>query len=304
MVTGASGFVGWNAARYFARRRYDVVATYGSLPHYLHNVDGARIVQMDLLNDTSVGDAVSRFQPSCILHCAAKARPQRDTDESELVKVNAAGTARLASHAARYHIPIIYLSTDLVYPANAGLVDAATPARPATSYGLSKLMGEEELRRQAHAWVIIRSTLMYGQGTGRSNSFSQFLDRHWDRGESAPVFTDQYRPFLFVNDLLDAVELLLRHPGAWYDVHLCGGPERLSRFEFAVRYAHARGVDPCLVQPLTASQLKGYIGGASNIDLDTTSLRQLGWQPRTVESAVTGPSTRPLGNEDGEPEER
>lgn len=292
MITGASGFVGWNATRFFARRRHGVIATFGSYPHYLHDDDDVRTVQMDLLDDTSVERTVSHFQPRCILHCAALARPQRDKDTIELMRVNVDGTASLARHAARYDIPILYLSTDLVYPLDAGMVTDSTPTDPPTLYGRSKLLAEHALQASNENWVVLRPSIMYGDGVPRSNSFSQFLDRHWSKGEAAPVFTDQFRSFLFVLDLLAAVDLLMRRPDAWRSVYLCGGPERLSRHEFALRYARQRGIDERLVRPMRAEELEGYVGGASNIELDSRPMLHLGWKQHSIEESV--PTMQPI----------
>jgi len=294
MVTGASGFVGWNAARYFAGRRHDVVATYRNLPHYLHNVDGVRAVRLDVLDDTSVAEVVARFQPCCVLHFAALARPQRDRDPRDLHRTNVEGTARLALRLAEHDIPIVYLSSDLVYPSNTPLATSETPVAPTGVYGQSKYEGELAVRELARRWVILRPSLMYGQGTPRSNSFTQFLEARWRSDSPAPVFVDQFRPFLFVNDLVDAVDRVLAHTEAWNTVHLCGGPERLSRYEFAVRYARLLGISTRLIAPMQASELAGYSGGASNIDLDSSSLHRLGWRPRRLEEVYRQAQALPV----------
>jgi len=307
LVTGASGFVGWNAVRYFASRRHDVVATYRTCPHYLHDVDGVRVAQMDLLSETSVRDTIARFQPSVLLHCAALAQPQRDCDSEMLMSTNVEGTAMLAAHCGRSHIPIIYLSTDLVYPWNAGRVTMRSTVAPATAYGESKLRGEDAVRTASARWVIVRATLMYGPGTPRSRSFSQFLEQHWERNIPAPVFTDQRRSFLHVDDLVAAIETVLRSDENWNTVYLCGGPESMSRYEFALRYARLLGVDERLLSPMSTSDLPGYSGGPGTIDLDTNPLRRLGWSARTLEDAVSRPPPRPLtpcddGNQDQRPD--
>lgn len=294
MITGASGFVGWNATRYFALRRHDVIATFGSFPHYLHDDDDVRTVQMDLLDDTSVERVVSHFQPRCILHCAALAHPQRDKDETLLMRVNVDGAEAVARHAARYHIPIVYLSTDLVYPLQAGKVTASSTVDPSTPYGRSKLLGEQAVTASNDSWVVIRPSIMYGAGTTRSNSFSQFLDRCWEKGEEAPVFADQFRSFLSVRDLVSAVEVLISREEEWGHVFLCGGPERLSRHQFALRYARIKGIDDRLIRSMRAQDLEGYVGGASDIELDSEPLLKLGWNQHSIEESISEMHTIPL----------
>jgi dTDP-4-dehydrorhamnose reductase len=286
LITGGSGFVGWNAVRYFVVRGHDIVATYRSLSHYLHQLDGCRAVSLDLANGTAIEEVVARFQPDVILHAAALARPQLDRDEEQLHTVNVTGTELLARAAAARDIPIIYLSTDLVFPSDAGRCDEQTPVAPsgAGGYSRTKLLGEDAVRSVASRWIIIRPSLMYGNGTPTSNSFTQFLDRKWDAGEAAPVFTDQIRSFLFVDDLCSAVERAVE-AGAWGELFVCGGDEPVSRAEFAMRYAKVRGIDPALCAAMRADDLPGYVGGPSDIRVDSAKLMRLGWRPTLLDEA-------------------
>ncbi len=280
LITGASGFVGWNAVRYFAERGHDVVGTYRSLPHYLHQ-DDCRAVELDLADSLAIDEVVARFQPDFILHAAALARPQIDGDALQLDRINVDATAHLARTAAALDIPLVYISTDLVYPPDAGRCDETTPVAPsgAGRYSLTKLLGEEQVRAAGGRSAVIRATLMFGNGTPRSNSFSQFLERKWAAGEAAPVFTDQIRSFLFVRDLCSAVDVVAAREEAWGELFVCGGEEAISRAEFALRYAAAVGVDPSLCDTMRAVDLPGYVGGSSTIAVDGGRLRALGWRP-------------------------
>jgi len=289
LITGASGFVGWNAVRHFAGSGHDVVATYRSFPHYLHQVAGCQPTPLDMADGSAIGTMVARFQPNFILHAAALARPQQINGSDELYAVNAQGTGHLARAAASHDIPIVYLSTDLIYPSDAGRCDENSPVDPsgAGEYSRSKLLGEQALRDEGGRWTIIRPSLIFGNGTPRSNSFTQFMDRMWDSGQQAPLFTDQYRTFLYVGDLIRAIEQVAVLEPRWNETFVCGGPERLSRADFGVRYATATGRDVSACRRMRACELEGYVGGPSDISLDTTKLRSTGWEPRSLEISFT-----------------
>jgi len=284
LITGGSGFVGWNAVRYFAGHGNDVVATFHTFPHYLHQVAGCQPVPLDLADGGAIDEVVARFRPDFILHTAARARPQNMEPAEAMFAINVDATARLARAAARHDIPIVSLSTDIVYAADAGLCDELTPPNPsgAGEYSRTKLLAEDALRAEASRWIIIRPTAMYGDGTPRSNSFTQFIDRAWGAGEPAPLFTDQYRSFLFVDDLLEAIRCVAIERGAWNELFVCGA-ERMSRAEFGLRYADACGVDRSMCRLLATSDLDGYVGGPSDIALDCAKLRSLGWSARSLE---------------------
>jgi dTDP-4-dehydrorhamnose reductase len=151
---------------------------------------------------------------------------------------------------------------------------------------MSKLRGEERLREAGGRWIIIRPSLMYGVGSHRSGGFNGFMEEKWSRGEAAPLFTDQYRSFLYVDDLSRAVEQVAVIRPAWNELYVCGGAERMSRAEFGLRYADARGVDRGMCRPMKAHELSGYVGGPSNIILDTAKLFATGWKPTATETAL------------------
>jgi dTDP-4-dehydrorhamnose reductase len=284
LITGASGFFGWNAVRYFVRRGHDVIGTFRSLSHYLHQIDNAQFVRLDLADEHAPHEVATRFQPDLIIHAAALARPQQGSAD-QLHTVNVSGTERFAEAAASINVPIIYLSTDLVYAADAGICDERTPEHPsgAGEYSRTKLLGEQRVRSTAQRWIIIRPSLMFGDGPPGSNSFSMFIDDKWRRGERAPLFSDQFRAFLFVEDLCTAIEQVAIVREAWNELFVCGGSEHLSRSEFGLRYADASGVDRGMVQSIRSTELEGYVGGASDIRLDSSKLRSLGWQSRPLE---------------------
>jgi dTDP-4-dehydrorhamnose reductase len=286
LITGGSGFVGWNAVRYFAARGNDVVATFHTFPHYLHQVDGCQPVPLDLADGGAIDRVVARFQPHIILHTAARARPQSIEPAGHMYTINVEATERLSRAAAVRDIPIVSLSTDIVFAADAGLCNEDTPTSPsgAGEYSRTKLLGEEAVRATASRWIIIRPTAMYGDGTPRSNSFTQFIDRSWGEGRPAALFTDQYRSFLFVDDLLAAVECVALKHAAWNDLFVCGA-ERMSRAEFGLRYAAACGADRTMCRMIGSGELEGYVGGPSDISLDCTRLRSLGWKPTPLEES-------------------
>ena len=286
LITGASGFVGWNAVRYFVDRGFYVQPTFHSFPHYLHNHSERFLfpVHVDVRDGNMVEDVVSRVQPDIILHLAALARPQEIHSDDPLYQVNVIGTANVARAAARMKAHCIFLSTDAVYPTDASIVTEVSPVAPsgAGGYGASKLAAEEQVKQWTDCWTIIRPTLMFGHGTPRSNSFSQFLERKWQNGEPAPVFCDQIRSFLYVGDLLKGVAILMGRKESYGQTYLCGGDESLSRADFALRYADACGIDRSLCSVMLSTELEGYIGGASDIRLDSSKLKAIGWTPQSL----------------------
>ncbi|MBC8145204.1 MAG: sugar nucleotide-binding protein [bacterium] len=300
LITGGSGFVGWNAVRYFVERGVDVVATYRSLPHYLQKAGDCPAVELNVADAQAIDRVVARFQPTLILHTAAITRPQEAIEPAEFFDTNVTGTANVVAAAARYDAGLVFLSTDLVYPEGAGYCDESSAVAPsgAGAYSRTKLEAEQVVRAGATRAIVLRPTLMFGDGPPRGNSFSTFIERKWSAGQRAPLFSDQFRSFLFVEDLCSAIETVAIVDAAWGELFVCGGPERMSRAEFGLRYASARGVDASMIETMRSTELPGYAGGPSDIALDSTKLRAHGWEPRNVEDAVRAMTERRVAGYD------
>jgi dTDP-4-dehydrorhamnose reductase len=288
LVIGGSGFLGWNAVRHFERRGDEVVKTFRWLPHYLHKPDDRPPVRLDLADGAAIRETVARFQPDLLIHTAALARPQIDTDPDELERINAGATAELARAADAIDAPIVYISTDFVFPPDSGRCNELSPvvrSSEAAPYALSKLHGEQAVQALARRWIIIRPSVMFGISPPDRNCFTQFIDSQWRAGRPVPLFTDQIRSFLYAPDLCRAIEIAAIERRQWNEIFVCGGAEDLDRAEFGLRYADARGVDRSMCRAMPAAELEGYRGGASDIRLDCRKLRSLGWRPTPLEQA-------------------
>ena len=119
--------------------------------------------------------------------------------------------------------------------------------RPANAYGTAKRAAEEVVLA-APAGLVLRCSLVYGRpGAGRSNFFADTAGA-LARGEVVRAPHDQWTTPVLVDDVAAWVAALL-HAGTAGVLHL-GGPERLSRCDWARRIAAWLGVDQDLVVPV------------------------------------------------------
>jgi len=64
-------------------------------------------------------------------------------------------------------------------------------------------------------------------------------------------------------------------------MHL-GGPERLSRYEFGLKFAETFGYSRDLIRPIQMADLPGYTTRGRDCSLRTEEFTRLGFRPRTV----------------------
>ena len=164
LVTGATGFVGSHLAAALAKRG-DMVRCLARKPEaatFLSSL-GAEAVPGSLDDAGSLQRAVRGVE--CVFHVAGLTAAG---SEREFLEVNEGGTRRLVE-AARAASPVpdrfVYVSSlAAVGPvARGGRLTEASPCRPLTPYGRSKLAGEAVVRAaDGLRWTIVRPSVVYG----------------------------------------------------------------------------------------------------------------------------------------------
>jgi nucleoside-diphosphate-sugar epimerase len=166
LLTGATGFLGGHVAAALAAEGYRVRVLARSDPAKSPLLSG---VSLDVVRgDLSSLEVLEQAARGCdvVVHVAGltKARTLEEYRE-----VNARGTERLVSAASRAAPGAIFLlvsSQAAAGPARDGRpVAASDPARPVSWYGISKLEGEEAVRRRWNGpWIVLRPGVIYGPG--------------------------------------------------------------------------------------------------------------------------------------------
>jgi nucleoside-diphosphate-sugar epimerase len=161
-LTGGTGFVGSHVAdallaagfrvRALVRRPDDVAWLKGT---------GVAFVKGDVRDAETLPALVEGA--AAIVHAAGKTSAR---DEAGYMAANAAGTENVAA-AVRAHAPgahvVLISSLAAAGPSRDGEPVKATDApRPVSSYGRSKLAGEEALRRAGVPFTILRPCAVYG----------------------------------------------------------------------------------------------------------------------------------------------
>ena len=123
--------------------------------------------EADITDEHGINEVIRDCAPDAVIHCAAMTAVDKCETERDLAyRLNALGSANVASACARNGIRLIAISTDYVF-------DGASD-RPYTEfdhaggghtvYGQSKFAGEEMIRHHCPNHVIARISWLYGAG--------------------------------------------------------------------------------------------------------------------------------------------
>lgn len=223
LITGASGFLGSRAAKYFAEG-YEVYTPTHS--------------QMDITQEKDVRDYMESVRPDFVIHCAAMSDTGQCRAEPELSwKRNVDGSIHVAKAAKQVGAKCLLCSSDQVYF-----------AVPDNLYAEEKRTAELEGLKVNPEAVFLRLSWMYDPAplevSGHRDFFTNLLPKlGTDETVSYPVY--DRRGITDVNEVVQNLEKAIGLPGGVYDF---GSPNDKSMYETVVAIFAALGLPKSRVQ--------------------------------------------------------
>ncbi|MEY2545184.1 MAG: GlcNAc-P-P-Und epimerase [Verrucomicrobiota bacterium] len=163
LITGGSGFIGTNAIEAFAREG-DQILNY-SLDAPLNDAQKNYWYEGDILDPPHLMSAFREFQPTHVLHLAARAECDENTTLEQGYRVNIEGTRNvLEAIRATPSVERAIITSSQFVCAPGRLPNHDTDYFPETIYGESKVV-TEQLTRDVDlpiCWTIIRPTNIWG----------------------------------------------------------------------------------------------------------------------------------------------
>jgi dTDP-glucose 4,6-dehydratase len=191
--------------------------------------------EVDVADERAV-EAFAQGKPiAWVINCAAYTNVDAaEADAEACFRVNRDGAATLASWAERHGAALIHVSTDYVFSGDqATPYHEDAPVSPVNVYGASKAEGEERVRRLCRRHYIVRTSWLYGSGSG---NFVSTLVGRFNTGPSLSVPANQHGSPTWTMDLAKVIAALIRqNAGRWGTYHASGEGE-------ATRYDQAREV--------------------------------------------------------------
>lgn len=187
LITGGAGYVGTELTKSLVmRKEVEEVIIYDNLSKSHYNFflgkqydqpEKIKFVRGEVLDSRLLKKSMQDVD--VVVHLAAiVTTPFANTDPHFYEQVNHWGTADVVYAAEESNIgKLVYLSSTSIYGSNGMDADETTPPSPLTFYGISKLRGEEHVRRlmETKNAVIIRGGNVYGYN--RSMRFDAVMNR-------------------------------------------------------------------------------------------------------------------------------
>ncbi len=243
LITGASGFLGGHLV-HLARRNWETFATYLTHPPKRKSVHWT---QLDLTRHAQVREYLELIRPHVIIHAAAMSNLDLCEEHPLWAEaVNVQTTMNFASYAYRLGIRLIYISSDMVFDGSKGLYEETDRVAPISVYGVNKATSEEIVRHHCQNWVIARTALIYGKPKIGGSSFSEWMETRLRLGYKVPLFHDQFRSPILVDNLAEVLMELAKNDFIG-TLHLAGA-NRTDRYSFGMQLCGIGGYDPSLLE--------------------------------------------------------
>lgn len=165
LITGASGFVGFHLIEAALQKGLEVYAAIrkSSAITHLKEYD-IKYVSLDFTKVETLQVEFSEHKFDYIIHAAGTTKAK---DQNEYNEINATYTINLITAAEKcgFIKKVVFVSSlAALGPLNDidNLIDEQTAPRPLTSYGKSKLLAEESIKKTKLPLIVLRPTAVYG----------------------------------------------------------------------------------------------------------------------------------------------
>jgi dTDP-4-dehydrorhamnose reductase len=276
LITGASGFLGWNLCG-VARATWQV---YGTTFTHDINIPGIATINLDLGDFKQLKHCFATLQPDAVVHLAAASKPNYcQVHPHESYRLNVSVAEEIAACCAEAAIPLAFTSTDLVFDGLTPPYKETDPVSPICIYGEHKAQAEQRVLARYPQAAVCRMPLMFGRASPVAESFIQGFIRTLQKGEEIHLFTDEYRATTSATTA--AKGLLLALDSVAGLIHL-GGKERLSRYEFGVLMAEVLGLPVSLIKPCQQQDVTMSAPRPPDVTLDSAKAFALGYAPLSL----------------------
>lgn len=206
LVTGANGMLARDLCPMLEDADFEVIETTRN--------------ELDVTDELQVRRVISDVKPDYVIHCAAYTNVDKAEEEPEIADlINAKSAEYIAKACNSNNAVMIYISTDYVFDGT-----KKTPyfpddtTNPTGAYGLSKLHGEEAVRKFCPAHYIIRTSWLYGH---HGKNFVETMISLAEKTE-LKVVDDQVGCPTWTVDLSDAIISFIDEEPPFGTYHACG----------------------------------------------------------------------------------
>lgn len=300
LITGFSGLVGFGIVEAALAKDRLIGLARGETENIFKEDARLETVTVELLDKEKLSALVKEKNPSIIIHLAGASDVDKCQKEPDWARtLNVEGTRNIVEVAKVLDKPLIYFSTDYVFPRLGGPFSESDRPEPLTDvtgavinvYGQTKREGElvvEELPEEQR--IIVRIASPYNYRYEKKPGAPPFLLKLLKEGKPLKVVYDAKTTYTFGPDIALALNrLILEKIWQKKNVAHIAGPEQLSALDIvtiAAEYFPASKIESVTLDNYFSGRAPRPLQGG----LKTETLNELGVKMRSwkevLESAM------------------
>lgn len=281
LLTGASGFLGWNIC-HFPQNKWDILGTYHQNKIAYPNIS---TFSLNLTSLEEIDVFFEKHQIDAVLHTAALSQPNQCANNPKLsLDINVNAAVYLAQKCKALQIPFLFTSSSQVFDGDAAPYKETDTANPIHIYAQHKLLAEQQILDAYPKSIIVRMPLMFGNTSPASQNFLKAWLNKMRNGEQLNVFTDEYRMPASGQSASEGLFLLLdkNEKGIF---HLAG-KDRVSRSDFAYLMQKVFDLPNANINPCLQSSISMEAKRPKDLSIDCSKMIKIGFKPQSLEKEL------------------
>lgn len=204
--------------------------------------------EVNVTDKIQVYKFIELLKPDYIIYSAGLTSVDEAEQNPKLAYLlNAEVPAFIAKKAESFDIPMLYFSTDAVFDGS----KSSSPylenenTNPLSEYGKSKLLGEQMVMDASSRNCIVRIIIAYSYTFTKRKRFIQIALETLKKEEKFAGVKDQIANPIYVDDVIDAVDLLIKSKS--HGIYHLGARDYVTNFEFVKKLARHFNLNEKLV---------------------------------------------------------
>ncbi|NLO19193.1 MAG: dTDP-4-dehydrorhamnose reductase [Ignavibacteria bacterium] len=189
-------------------------------------------LEVDITKIEKLREFVEGKEIDWIINCSAYTNVEKAEDEAALAfQINAEGVKNLSEIAKEKNAKLIHISTDYVFDGESlSLYYEEDEPNPQNIYGLSKLAGENLVKKTLKSHFIIRISWLIG--FYKSNFLYSIL-KQIENKDSLNIVSDQFGSPTFAADLVEFIVFIIKQDSNEFGIYHFSSEGKISWFDFA-----------------------------------------------------------------------
>lgn len=247
LVVGASGLIGSTALQ-LGKVQFDAYGTYNK------NVAGGTL-HLDVTERPKVFETIRSVKPDFVIDAHGVHLDYCETHQEEAWRLNVEGSRNVAEASREIGAKYLFLSSEYVFDGEKRAYKESDAPRPINYYGKTKWAAESTLKVLDIDHIIVRTSGVYGTASSTGMvSFVPWVIGNLKKGENTNIISDKYISPTFVDDLCGMIFDLYKNDAA--GIFHVVGKDCITRYKFAKLISKEFGLNPRLIKPIKASELK------------------------------------------------